>query len=102
MLQEPIYRDFRDFWFDSHAFWFITLFALWMGGTSTFVSGWPINFRKMYTSTTLNRTFICERCNVVILLESDRNEHERITGHSRFTIHDLAIGREELECGENS
>ena len=61
-----------------------------------------INLRKMYTSTTLNRTFISERCNVVILLESDRNEHERITGHSRFTIHDLAIGREELECGENS
>lgn len=57
---------------------------------------------KMHTSTTLNRTFICERCNVVMLFESDRHEHERITGHSRFTIRDLAIGGEEMECGENS
>ncbi len=58
--------------------------------------------RKMYTGTTSNRAFSCERSNVVILFESDRNEHERKTGHSRFTIHDLAIGRAEVECGENS
>lgn len=50
----------------------------------------------------MNRAFICERCNVVMLFESDRNEHERMTGHSRVIIHDLAIGRAEIECGENS
>ena len=42
----------------------------------------------MYT-TTLNRTFICRTCNVVILFESDMEEHKRILGHSRFQVYDL-------------
>lgn len=47
----------------------------------------------MHTTITLDRIFVCETCGTLMLFESDRDEHGRITGHSRFIIHALAVGK---------
>ena len=53
----------------------------------------------MQTRLMLDRIFICKTCGVVIIFESDRDEHELKVGHSRFMIHDLAAGKTRMEKG---
>jgi hypothetical protein len=81
-------------------FWFKVVFALCIGGTITFV---PYSRRMIgpyMHVTTLDRMFVCQTCSVVIVFESDREQHERITGHSKFKIYDLTVGRDRTEYGD--
>lgn len=54
----------------------------------------------MHMTTMLDTAFICEACRIVMIFESDRDEHKRITGHSKFITHDLAVGRDATEYGD--
>jgi len=54
----------------------------------------------MHTTRTLDTVFECQASGIVVLFESDRDDHKRIAGHSRFKIHDLAVGMERIVFGD--